>query len=222
VFLYSRPVTSQQQQRGVTMRPILDFWFDLASTYSYLAAMRIGTAAERADVEVHWRPFLLGPIFKAQGWGTSPFNIYEAKGRYMWRDMKRLARAQGLGLVRPQPFPQSSLLAARAALTEAVAARQAGFCREVLLAEFAKGLPISEPAILTDIAAKLGLDGEAMLAEAALPAVKERLKAETAEAMALGIFGAPCFVAPDGELFWGNDRLDQAIAWVTQGPVGPR
>ena len=69
--------------------PVLDFWFDFASTYSYLAAMRIGPLAQKAEVRVRFRPFLLGPIFKAQGWTTSPFNLYPAKGRHMWRDLER-------------------------------------------------------------------------------------------------------------------------------------
>lgn len=196
-------------------RGSLDFWFDLASTYSYLTAMRIEPLAMAADVKVRWRPFLLGPVFKARGWDTSPFNIYPDKGRYMWRDMERLAQAQNLALVRPEPFPQNSLLAARAALSPAVAPHQAAFCRSVFEAEFAKGLSISEPSTLAGIAAGLGLDGEAMLAEAASGAIKERLRAETAEAQRLAIFGAPCFVRADGELFWGNDRLEQALAWVT-------
>jgi 2-hydroxychromene-2-carboxylate isomerase len=198
-------------------QPRLDFWFDLASTYSYLSAVRIEPLAQAAGVEIRWRPFLLGPIFKAQGWETSPFNIYPDKGRYMWRDLERLASGQGLAMIRPQPFPQMSLLAARAALTETVATRKAEFCNGVFAAEFAEGLPISEPATLDAIAAGLGLDASSMMAEAASAAVKERLKAETAEAMSLGIFGAPSFVAPDGELFWGNDRLDQALAWTAQG-----
>lgn len=64
---------------------VLDFWFDFASTYSYPAAQRIGPLAGKARVKVRFRPFLLGPIFQAQGWDTSPFNLYEAKGRHMWR-----------------------------------------------------------------------------------------------------------------------------------------
>jgi len=66
---------------------VLDFWFDFASTYSYPAAMRIAPLAQQAGVMVRFRPFLLGPIFKIQGWPTSPFNLYPAKGRYMWRDL---------------------------------------------------------------------------------------------------------------------------------------
>src|SRR4051812_11251550 len=95
---------------------LLDFWFDFASTYSYPAAMRIESLAAAAGVKIRFRPFLLGPIFKAQGWGTSPFNIYSAKGRHMWRDLERLCRDLSLALRRPDPFPQNSLLPARVAL----------------------------------------------------------------------------------------------------------
>ena len=71
-------------------RPTLDFYLEFASTYSYPAAMRLGVLAQAAGVAVRWLPFLLGPIFKAQGWDNSPFNIYPAKGRYMWRDVERI------------------------------------------------------------------------------------------------------------------------------------
>src|SRR5215470_4304272 len=84
--------------------PVLDFWFDFASTYSYLAAMRIGPLARKAEVRVRFRPFLLGPIFKAQGWSTSPFNLYPAKGRHMWRDLERSCADLQLAFRRPDPF----------------------------------------------------------------------------------------------------------------------
>src|SRR5258708_23571241 len=96
--------------------PVLDFWFDFASTYSYLAAMRIGPLAQKAEVRVRFRPFLLGPIFTAQGWSTSPFNLYPAKGRHMWRDLARSCAELQLAFRRPDPCPQTSLLAARTAL----------------------------------------------------------------------------------------------------------
>ena len=79
----------------------LAFWFDFASTYSYLSAMRIETEAARHGIGVDWRPFLLGPIFAGQGWTTSPFNIYPAKGRYMVRDIERLAQARGVAFRMP-------------------------------------------------------------------------------------------------------------------------
>ncbi len=94
----------------------LTFWFDFASTYSYLSAMRIEDMANNAQVRVIWKPFLLGPIFKAQGWETSPFNLYPAKGRYMARDIERIASKRGLAFRPPDPFPQNGLMAARLAI----------------------------------------------------------------------------------------------------------
>ena len=76
-------------------RPVLEFWFDFASTYAYLSAMRIEPLAETAGVDVRYRPFLLGPIFQAQGWTTSPFNLFPSKGRYMWRDVGPRGRSAG-------------------------------------------------------------------------------------------------------------------------------
>ena len=93
-----------------------EFWYEFASTYSYPAAMRIASLAEERGVALAWRPFLLGPIFAAQGWRDLPFNIYPAKGRCMWRDIERVCGALELPLKCPDLFPQNSLLAARAAL----------------------------------------------------------------------------------------------------------
>jgi 2-hydroxychromene-2-carboxylate isomerase len=97
--------------------PSAEFWYEFASTYSYPAALRVGALAQARGVNLIWRPFLLGPIFFAQGWRDSPFNIYPAKGRYMWRDLERTCGAMGVPLKRPEPFPQPSLLAARVALS---------------------------------------------------------------------------------------------------------
>src|SRR5262249_39385127 len=86
----------------------LQFWFELASTYSYPAAMRVEARAAEKGVAIEWRPFLLGPIFQAQGWNDSPFNVYPAKGRYMWRDLERVCAKEGLGFTRPSRFPRGS------------------------------------------------------------------------------------------------------------------
>jgi 2-hydroxychromene-2-carboxylate isomerase len=192
----------------------VDFWFDFASTYSYPAMMRIGAAAEKAGVAVRLRPFLLGPIFKAQGWTTSPFSIYPAKGANMWRDLERLCGDLGVPFRRPEPFPQNSLLAARLALAGLAEGWGEGFCRAVFHAEFAEGRDIADTAVLDGILAALGIDPKAALAAAQSDAVKAKLRTETAQAQSLGIFGAPSFVTPDGELFWGNDRLKRALRWA--------
>jgi 2-hydroxychromene-2-carboxylate isomerase len=192
----------------------LDFWFDFASTYSYPAAMRIAPQAAARGVDVRWRPFLLGPIFKTQGWDTSPFNLYAAKGRYMWRDLQRVCGALDLPFARPQIFPQNSLIAARVAV--AVLAQGCGedYCRAVYRAEFAGGRNIGEPATIAGVLAALGQDADRVMQEAQTEAVKGALRTQTEEAQRRGIFGAPAFVTADGELFWGNDRLEAALDWA--------
>lgn len=189
----------------------LDFWYEFASTYSYLSAMRIADVAETAGVELRWRPFLLGPIFAAQGWYTSPFTLYPAKGSYMVRDMQRLAAARGLKFTLPTPFPQNGLLAARLALVGAEEGWAPEFTRAVYVAEFDQARTISERHILTEILVDLGLDAPVTLERAETAENKARLKAQTDEAIERGIFGAPSFTVGD-ELFWGDDRLQDALA----------
>ncbi len=194
---------------------VLDFWFELASTYSYPAAMRIGPLAEAAGVKVRWRPFLLGPIFKAQGWDTSPFNIHAAKGRYMWRDLERICADLGLPFRRaPGSFPQASLLASRVALVGFADGWGEEFSRAVYRAEFGEGKRIDDPAAIADIIRARGLAADEIFGRAQSDAVKDKLRAETAQAQRLGLFGAPSFVTADGEIFWGNDRLEPALAWA--------
>ena len=200
------------------MRPAVHFWYEFASTYSYLAALRIEAQAKERNMDIAWRPFLLGPIFKAQGWATSPFNLYPAKGAYMWRDLERLCDVQGLKFRKPDPFPQSSPTAARIALTDEVAPQRAEFSRRVYLAEFAEGARIDDDAVLEAVVDSIGLDGEAVLEAARSDAVKLRLRQATEEATRLNLFGAPSFVTPDGEVFWGNDRLEMALSWAGRRP----
>ena len=190
--------------------PALDFFYDFASTYSYIAAMRIAPLAERAGVTLRWRPFLLGPIFKAQGWDTSPFNLYPAKGRYMVRDCERQCADLGLAFRLPEAFPASSLLASRVALVALEDGWGEDLSRAVYRVEFAEGRNIGDPEVIADVVRALGHDAKAALARAQSDGIKAKLRAETEEAQRLGIFGAPSFVAA-GELFWGNDRLEQAL-----------
>ncbi|GAC1556722.1 MAG: 2-hydroxychromene-2-carboxylate isomerase [Beijerinckiaceae bacterium] len=195
--------------------PQIDFWYEFASTYSYPAAMRIETAAAARNVAVRWRPFLLGPIFFDQGWRNSPFNIYPAKGRYMWRDVERICEGLGLPFQRPDPFPQNSLLAARLALALDEEQRPA-LTRAIYAAQFGEGRAIGEKETLANVLAPLALDADALFERAASDQLKTRLKQETDEAKRLGIFGAPAFVTADEELFWGNDRLEAALDWAAR------
>jgi len=194
----------------------VDFWYEFASTYSYPAAMRIKALAAAQGVAVRWRPFLLGPLFAEQGWRDSPFNLYPVKGRYMWRDLERVCAALGLPLKRPDPFPQNSLLAARTALALPEAARGA-FSRAVYAAEFGEGRTISDASVISRLLLDLGHDAAAILAKAESPEGKAALKAAVEEARGLGLPGAPCVVTADREVFWGNDRLEAALAWAARG-----
>ena len=194
--------------------PRLEFWYDLASNYAYLSAMRIEPMAARAGVDVVWRPFLLGPVFKAQGWDTSPFNRYPAKGRYMVRDMQRIAADRGRPFVLPEPFPAHSLLAVRIAHLGEAEGWTARFSQAVFAAAFTEGSNIADTAVLSGILARLGLDAPSVLSGAGTETNKEGLKRRTAEAQSRGVFGAPSFITETGELFWGDDRLEQALDWA--------
>jgi 2-hydroxychromene-2-carboxylate isomerase len=198
------------------MQPTVVFWYEFASSYSYLSAMRISEAASRAGVDIDWKPFLLGPIFKSQGLETSPFNLFPVKGRYMIRDIARTAAARGLPFQMPATFPANGLKAARLAFAAKMQGAAAEFSRAVFSAAFGRGLDISDDEVLTNCVLAAGLDLEKTGALASDLSIKTSLRASTDEAMALGIFGAPSFTTGDGELFWGDDRLEQAIAWALE------
>jgi 2-hydroxychromene-2-carboxylate isomerase len=195
---------------------MLDFWFDFASTYSYPAAMRIRRLADEAGFAVRFRPFLLGPIFKAQGWTTSPFNLFAAKGSNMWRDLERICADAGLPFRRPEPFPQNSVLAARVALVGLARTWGEAFCVAVFEAQFGEGRSIADADAIADILLRLDIAPEEALAAATSDDNKLSLRAQTEQAQRLGVFGAPTFIAADGELFWGNDRLERALLWAKQ------
>ena len=197
------------------MSATIDFWYEFASTYSYPCAMRIEGEAKKRNIAVRWRPFLLGPIFGDQGMNDSPFNIYPAKGRYMWRDLERICESLGLAFKRPDPFPQNGLIGARVATALEGEAR-AAFSRGLYDAEFAKGLPIAEPETIAAVLKAIGEDADLVLASANEDSVKTRLRMETDAAREAGIFGAPALVTSDGELFWGNDRLHEALDWAAK------
>ena len=194
-------------------RPVVEFWFEFASTYSYLSVMRIERAAQAAGVDIAWKPFLLGPVFLALGWNDSPFNIYPPKGRYMWRDLERLAEKEGLPFRHPSRFPRNGLLAARVALVGVEEGWVAPFARAVMSANFAEDREIGEEAVIGEILGTLGLPAAELMARAQADANKLALRCQTERAAELGLFGAPSFRVGE-ELFWGNDRLEDALAWA--------
>nr|WP_070960993.1 2-hydroxychromene-2-carboxylate isomerase [Hyphomonas sp. Mor2] len=196
-------------------RPVA-FWFEFASTYSYLSAMRVDAEAEARGVQVIWKPFLLGPIFKAQGWETSPFSIYPEKGENMWRDLERRTAKYGIPFDRSAMtrFPQNSVLAARTAMACLHEDWGREFCRLVFRAAFADGRDISEPDVIAACLQAAGGTPQIYLHMAHSDAQKQALRDTVEEARSRKIYGAPSFTV-DGELFWGDDRLEDALDWTT-------
>ena len=191
----------------------LTFWFEFASPYSYLSAARMERLAQAAGVAVMWRPFLLGPVFAGNGWTDSPFNLFPAKGRYMVRDMERLCAAEGLGFRLPTGFPRGGVLAPRIAVAAAAESWLPEYVRAVYHANFVLDRDITKPQVMADILAGLGQCPTCWIEAAGTQDIKDGLRANTEDAQAKGIFGAPSFVVGD-ELFWGNDRLEHALDWA--------
>ena len=196
--------------------PPIECWFEFGSNYSYLSAMRIEEMARAAGVPLQWRPFLLGPVFRELGWSSSPFVLQPAKGRYMWRDMERQARKYGLDWRRPSAFPRAAVLPMRVATLGARETWIGEFIRRVMRQNWAEDREIDDPAAVLDALQGLVPDPAAVIAAALTPDNKQRLRAATELASARGIFGAPTFFVGD-EMFWGNDRLEDAIAWSVAG-----
>ncbi len=191
----------------------LDFWFDFASTYSYVGAMQIESLCAEAGVPLRWRAFVLGPIFKLQGWETSPFNVNPLRGAYMWRDLARLTAKLAIPWRKPSIFPRNSVLAGRVAAAHADAPWLADFIRAVFVANFGQDREIGEERVVRDLIAQVGKNADEVLAVATDPQHSPALRKNTEEAIRLGIFGAPnCVVG--GELFWGEEAMEDAISWA--------
>ena len=193
----------------------IEFWFEFGSNYSYLSVMRIETAAARHGIKIIWKPFLLGPIFKSFGWDSSPFVLQKAKGEYVWKDMARQCRKYDLPWTRPTAFPRRALLPMRVALIGAEQPWMGEYCRKIMRLNFAEDRDIDAPETVGEVLRQLGLPAAAIINEAQTEPNKLRLREQTETAKARGIFGAPTFFV-GGEMFWGNDRLDEALAFAAE------
>jgi len=194
----------------------IEFYFDFSSPYGYLGAQRIETVAAEFGRTVLWRPILLGVIFKTTG--QSPLVSQTLRGPYSARDMARSARKLGVKFALPEGFPFSSVYPCRIFywLDSRSPEDAKAYARAVYHAAFADGTPPAEPEAAADVAAGLGHDRAAVLAGMQDPAIKERLRDATQQAMHKGVFGSPFFIV-DGEPFWGNDRLGEVREWLQTG-----
>lgn len=188
----------------------LEFWFEFASNYSYLSVMRIEQAAAQHRVRVQWRPFLLGPIFQSFGWNNSPFVLQKLKGEYVWQDMVRQCAKYQLPWRQPTQFPRASLLGMRVAILGAEQPWIGAYCRELMQMNFAEDRDIGRAEVVAESLHRVGLPASDLIAAAQSEANKLKLRTQTEQAQARGLFGAPSFFV-HGDLYWGNDRLDDAL-----------
>ncbi|MCC6006329.1 MAG: DsbA family protein [Rhodobacteraceae bacterium] len=198
------------------MKPI-DFWFSIGSTYTCLTVMRLPAYVRERGVTVIWRPFNVRAIMMEQA--NIPFSGKPVKSAYMWRDIARRAGKYGLSVSVPAPYPLEHLpLANQVALL----GMQEGWGQDYVVATyhrwFQDGAPAGSEPNLSESLREIGQDPARVLGVAASPAMEEALAAETEEAKRLGVFGAPSFVV-EGEVFWGDDRLDDAVSWAQSGRV---
>ena len=194
----------------------LDLFFFCGSTYTYLTVMRVEEAAARAGVEVRWRPFNVREIMIEQD--NIPFRDKPVKMRYMWRDLERRAARHGIPFDGVPTYPvDPENLSNRVGIIAA----DEGWCPEYTKATyrawFLEDKPPGDPEHLRSILAALGKDPEAVIDAAGLREVWDRYDAETDVARSMGIFGSPTFVV-GGEIFWGDDRLEEALEWCVSDP----
>ncbi|MEM7429377.1 MAG: 2-hydroxychromene-2-carboxylate isomerase [Pseudomonadota bacterium] len=191
----------------------LEIWFEFASTYSYLTVSRAEELLRAGNVRFSWKPFLLGPIFRDKGMETSPFVLDPVKGAHMWRDMERRSARYGLPFAQPAVWPMNPIRAARV-MTAALDEPWCGaFARAVFCAQFVRGEDIADAAVLARALEDCGVDPAYWLDRSQSDEIKSALRERTEQARSFGIFGAPSFRVGD-ELFWGDDRLEDAIAWT--------
>jgi 2-hydroxychromene-2-carboxylate isomerase len=192
--------------------PKIEFWLEYASTYSYLSVARIGHLADERGFEIDWQPFWLYPVREQLGL-PAPFPGGSPREQYMWRDLERRAKLLGLPCRRPEVYPFNSVPVGRIAL---VAARE-GWCREFTEAAFrlhwTEGVLMPTAENMAAALATAGQDANRVQTLASSPEVKESFKEQANRALQRGIFGSPSFVVGN-ELFWGDDRLEEAIAFA--------
>jgi len=202
------------------MDKTLDFFFDYSSPFAYLASERIETIAAKHSREIIWHPILLGAVFKVTG--QVPLTQAPLKGEYSMHDFSRSAREYGITYHHPEPFPVASVAACRATLwlrdnkDAALRKRTTDFVHAIFKAFYTQHRDITNLDTLSEIAAGLDLDVTEMGMALGEQSIKDALRKEVDDAIALGIFGSPTMIV-DGEAFWGQDRINQLDRWLSSG-----
>jgi 2-hydroxychromene-2-carboxylate isomerase len=182
----------------------IEFFFDLSSPYSYLTATQLESLAQRTGAQVIYKPMVLAAVFKATG-NTMPA-VVPAKARHMLTDLSRWAAEYGVPFQMSSRFPVNGIKAARMVIGAEAAGKSGALTQACFAALWTADRDITADAELRALATQVGLPADEALAAIETPAIKDRLRAYTDEAIARGVFGAPAIFVGT-ELFWGNDRL---------------
>jgi len=198
------------------MNAPIEFYFDFSSPYGYFAAHKIDEIGEGFGRTVTWKPILLGAVFKTTGMG--PLIEQPLRGEYAVHDWERMARYMDVPWTLPDPFPISTVNAARAFYwLDDKDSQQARLLAKTLFdTYFGRGQDIGAPETVADIAAALFANKDEVLTALKDPAIKQRVRDETDRAIERGVFGSP-FIVVDGEGFWGSDRLWMVKKWLQKG-----
>jgi 2-hydroxychromene-2-carboxylate isomerase len=189
----------------------IDFWFTMGSTYTYLTVMRLPDVQRETNIRFRWRPFHLLTIL--QEMKHVPFADKPAKARYMWRDIERRAEMYRIPIRVPAPYPiKQSVVANRVAIVGFHESWGEDFVRAAYRRWFQLGQESGSEPNLSESIRDAGQHPDRVIGLAVTEQIDRVLEAETCEARRLGIFGSPTFVV-ENELFWGDDRLADAIRW---------
>jgi 2-hydroxychromene-2-carboxylate isomerase len=182
----------------------VEFFFDYASTFSYLAWAALPDFTQRTGARIVQRPMLLGGLWKTVG-NHSPTDV-PAKRAWLLKDMELSSKKLGIPFRLNQKFPVNSLHLMRGAMV----AREEGYLERyseaVFNALWRDDQDLGDPTAMGQVLAAAGIDGARLLARTGEPAIKDQLKASTDEAARRGAFGAPTFFVGD-QMFWGHDRM---------------
>ncbi len=186
---------------------ILQFWFSFGSTYTYLSTQRIEKLASARDISIEWYPFILRRISSGSGNQSNPRKL-----NYMWRDLQRRADRHGLEYNKPILYPVDYALTAHASFIACQEGWGPEFIRLVFRWNFADGKQIGVAGNLEGALRELGKNPDDVIARAKTAEIVEAMERQTNNAQSKGIFGSPSFIVGD-ELFWGDDRLEEALDW---------
>ena len=198
----------------------IEFWLGYGSGYSYLTVMRIDRAVEGKGIRLVWKPYNLTVLMREKGLPQGPFTPRPEKLAYMWRDLERRAQRRGLPYKKPPQYPVDSQKTVRVGYLAALEGWCSQFSRRVFEMNFVEGRAIGGPGNLEAALIDIGKDPEATIRRAHERDTEERLERDTRWAIERGMFGSPHFLVDD-ELFWGDDRLEDAIEWCTSGRLAP-